>query len=203
MPAPPGLHLVADAAELRAVVARLGAEISAALPGGAVLAAVLKGTTPFLADLCRAVTVPVTLELLMVSPYTPGTGRVRIVHDLDCDVAGADVVLVEDIVDTGLTTAYLLGELRQRAVSSASVCTLVDRTCRRVVPVPVRWRGHEVGDEHLIGYGLDHEERYRNLPALYAAPPEVLRTRSGDVAAALHGGGGEVSVPRLSEERWR
>lgn len=200
---PAGLQLVASAEELAAVVARIGAEISAALPGGAVLAAVLKGTTPFLADLCRAITVPVTLELLMVSPYTPGTGRVRIVKDLDGDVAGTDVVLVEDIVDTGLTTAYLLGELRQRSVASVSVCTLADRSCRRVVPVPVRWRGHEVGDEHLIGYGLDHEERYRNLPALYSAPPHVLVERRADVFAALHGPVDPAVVPRMSGERWR
>lgn len=164
----------------------------------------LKGTTPFLADLCRAVSVPVTLEMLMVTPYAPGTGRVRIVKDLDADVAGADVVLVEDIVDTGLTTAYLLGEIGQRSVASVSVCTLLDRTCRRVVPVPVRWRGHEVGEEHLIGYGLDHEQRFRNLPALYAAPPEVLVDHRAEVVAALHGHEhGAADIPRMTPEQWR
>ncbi len=197
------MALAASAEELATVVARLGAEISSALPGGAVLAAVLKGTTPFLADLCRAITVPVTLEMLMVTPYTPGTGRVRIVKDLDGDVAGVDVVLVEDIVDTGLTTAYLLGTLRQRSVASVSVCALLDRTCRRVVPVPVRWRGREVGDEHLIGYGLDHEERYRNLPALYGAPLQLLTGRRSDVDDALFGRDGSETLPRMSRERWQ
>ncbi len=122
------------AAELRAAVARLGHEVSAAYPDGAVLVAVLKGSVPFLADLVRAITSPVEVDFLAISSYAEGTGRVRIVKDLEADICGRDVVLVEDIVDTGLTVTYIAGELRRRGPRSLAICTLLDKAVRRLVP---------------------------------------------------------------------
>ena len=107
---------------------------------------------------------PCEIDFLGISAYTEGTGRVRIVKDLDHDVHDRDVVLVEDIVDTGLTCTYVLGELRRRGPASVEVCTLFDRRARRIVPVPVRFSGFEAPDELLLGYGLDVAGRYRNLP---------------------------------------
>ncbi|MBW3669674.1 MAG: hypoxanthine phosphoribosyltransferase [Actinobacteria bacterium] len=154
--------------ELRAGVARLGAEIGADYPDGVVLVGVLKGCIPFLADLVRALTVPVEVDFLAISAYAEGTGRVRLVKDLDTDIADRDVVLVEDIVDTGLTLTYLLGELRHRDPRSLQACTLLDRTSQRIVPTPVRYVGFDVDDDYVVGYGLDHGERGRNLDMVVA-----------------------------------
>ena len=161
--------------ELRAAVARLADELSATYPDGFVVAAVLKGSVPFLADLCRALTVDVSVDFLAISSYAAGTGRVRLVKDLDIDINDRDVVLVEDIIDTGLTVTYLLRELEGRRPRSLAVCALLDKTVRRIVPTPVRFRGFEIGDEFVLGYGLDFAERYRNLDAVFAGDVEVLR----------------------------
>jgi hypoxanthine phosphoribosyltransferase len=166
--------VLAGPEELRAVVGRLAAEVSAAHPAGVVLVGLLKGSVVFLADLARAMTVDVTVDFLAVSSYERGTGRVRLVKDLDADVTGKAVVLVEDVVDTGLTLAYLLGEVERRSPASVGVCALADRGDRRIVPVTVDWVGFEVGDEFLVGYGVDHAGRYRNLALLAAADAAAL-----------------------------
>lgn len=166
--------MLAGPAELRAVVGRLGAEVSAAHPDGVVLVGLLKGSVVFLADLARRITVDVTIDFLAVSTYARGSGRVRLVKDLDTDVTDRAVVLVEDVVDTGLTLAYLLAELGRRGAASVEVCTLADRAGRRIVPVPLRWVGFDVGDEFLVGYGIEHHGRYRNLDLLAAADQEAL-----------------------------
>jgi hypoxanthine phosphoribosyltransferase len=140
-----------------------------------VLIAVLKGAVPFLADLARRLAIVPSIDFLAISAYAPDTGRVRIVKDLDEDVFGRDVVLVEDIVDTGLTLTYLLQELRGRGARSVEACTLLDKSVRRIVPTPVRFTGFEVGDEFLLGYGLDFAGRYRNLDRVVAADLDVLR----------------------------
>ena len=119
------------------------------------LVAVLKGSVLFLADLVRQLTVPVEIDFLAISSYAPDTGRVRLVKDLDTDIAGRDVVLVEDMVDTGLTLAYLLAQLRARGPASLEVCTLFDKRARRIVPQPLAYVGFEIGDEFVLGYGLD------------------------------------------------
>jgi hypoxanthine phosphoribosyltransferase len=160
--------------EIAAATARLGAELSAAYPTGMSFVAVLKGSIFFLADLVRNVTVPCEVDFLGISAYTAGTGRVRIVKDLDHDVHDRHVVLVEDIVDTGLTSTYVLGELRRREPASVEVCTLFDRRARRIVPVPVRFAGFEAPDELLLGYGLDVAGRYRNLRFVAAGDREGL-----------------------------
>jgi hypoxanthine phosphoribosyltransferase len=161
--------------ELRAGVTRLGEELSAAYPRGVMLIGVLKGSVPFLADLVRALSIPVEVDFLAISSYAAGTGRVRLVKDLEADICGKDAVLVEDIVDTGLTLTYVLGELRRRDPASVEVCALLDKTARRIVPVPLRFVGFTIADEFALGYGLDFAERYRNVNRVVAGDLDVLR----------------------------
>ena len=175
------LRILIPAEELRAGVARLAAEISATYGDGVVLAAVLKGSVPFLADLVRELTILPEVDFLAISSYAPDTGRVRLLKDLDTDIAGRDVILVEDIVDTGLTLTYLLGELARRQPRSLAACTLLDRAGRRIVPTPLRFVGFPVGDEYVVGYGLDFQERYRQLDLLAAT--DVATLRAGATAA--------------------
>jgi hypoxanthine phosphoribosyltransferase len=161
--------------DLQAGVARLADELSAAYPNGVLLVGVLKGSVPFLSDLVRAMTVAVEVDFLAISAYEEGTGRVRIVKDLEVDICGRDVVLVEDIVDTGLTVSYVLGELRRREPSSVEICALLDKTVRRIVPVPLRFVGFSIDDEFVLGYGLDFFGRYRNLNHIVAGDLNQLR----------------------------
>jgi hypoxanthine phosphoribosyltransferase len=165
-----------SAADIDTAVRRLAAELSAAYDDGVVLVAVLKGSVPFLSDLVRHLTINPEIDFLAISHYAPGTGRVRIVKDLDMDIAGRDVVLVEDIVDTGLTLTYILGELRRREPRSLEVCTLLDKVARRIVPTPIRFTGFPIPDEFVLGYGLDFDEQYRNLDRVVAADLTTLRT---------------------------
>jgi len=167
VPVPPPRVLL-DEAALRQRVADLAGRITADHPDGVVLVGVLKGALVFLADLARAIRdVDVELDFLAISRYAPDSGRVRILQDLALDVAGRDVVLVEDLVDTGLTLAYLLGHVRERRPRRVEVCALLDRAERRIVPLDVRYVGIEVpGDAFLLGYGLHYAERYRNLPVV-------------------------------------
>ena len=150
------------------------------------LVAVLKGSVPFLADMVRALTIVPVIDFMAMSAYAPDTGRVRIVKDLDLDIAGRAVVLVEDIVDTGLTLHYLLAQLGRREPKSLEACALLDRTPRRIIPTPVRYRGFEIGDEFVLGYGLDFAERYRNLDRVVVGDPELLREDPDAYVASLH-----------------
>jgi len=179
-----GYRILITAEELRDGVARLGKELSQAYGDGVVLVAVLKGSVPFLADLVRAMSVSPVIDFMAISSYAPDTGRVRIVKDVDTDLQNRDVVVVEDIVDTGLTLTYLLGELGRRWPRSIAACTLLDKAVRRIVPVPLRFRGFEIGDEFVVGYGLDHAERHRNLGFIVATHPDAL---SGDAPESLDG----------------
>ena len=168
-------RILVPAAELREGVARLGAELSAAYPDGVLLVAVLKGSVLFLADLVRTVTVPVEVDFLAISSYAEGTGRVRIVKDLDTDIGSRHVVVVEDVVDTGLTLTYLLDVLERRGPRSLEVCTLLDRRAQRIVPLAPRFVGFEVANEFVVGYGLDFAERYRNVDVVAVADVAALR----------------------------
>jgi hypoxanthine phosphoribosyltransferase len=150
------------------------------------LVAVLKGSMFFVADLARRVTVPCEVDFLGISSYAAGTGRVRIVKDLDSDAHGRHVVLVEDIVDTGLTCTYVLGELGRRGPASLEVCALFDRRARRIVPVPIRFRGFEAPDDLLLGYGLDVAGRYRNLPFVALGDRRALETDPDAHVGALY-----------------
>ncbi len=164
----------------------MAAEISSDHDDGVVLVAVLKGSVPFLSDMVRRLTIVPVLDFMAISAYAPETGRVRIVKDLDMDISGRAVVLVEDIVDTGLTLSYLLGELGRREPRSLEACALLDRTSRRIIPTPVRYRAFEIGDEFVLGYGLDFAQRYRNLDRVVVGDLAVLRDDPDAYVAALH-----------------
>jgi hypoxanthine phosphoribosyltransferase len=181
-------RVLIDRDELQAGIRRVAAEVSAANADGVLLVAVLKGSVPFLADLVRAMTVLPEIDFLAISAYAPDTGRVRLVKDLEVDVAGRDVVVVEDIVDTGLTLTYLLGELGRRSPRSLSTCALLDKRARRIVPTPVEHVGFVIPDEFVVGYGLDFAGRYRNLDHVVAADVEALRADPGAHVEELYRG---------------
>jgi len=161
--------------ELAAGVARVAAEISATADDGVVLIGLLKGSIPFLADMVRQLTVNPLLDFMALSSYAPDTGRVRIVKDIETDIHGRDVIVVEDIVDTGLTLTWLRRELAGRQPRSIRACALLDKAARRIVPTPIDYRGFEIGDEFVIGYGLDFAQRYRDIDRVLAADLHVLQ----------------------------
>jgi hypoxanthine phosphoribosyltransferase len=166
--------------EIRERVAELGARISADHAGQVVtLVSVLKGSLPFMADLMRAITIPVTIDLMEVSSYgtaTESSGLVRILKDLSSSIDGRDVLIVEDIIDTGLTLNYLIRYLRGKNPRSLGICTLVDKPARRLVEIPIDYCGFTIPDQFVIGYGLDYGEHYRNLPFIGVLKPEVYTT---------------------------
>ncbi len=172
--AAPGLDVILDGAQIDATVERLAGEISERFNDGVILAAVLRGSVPFLADLSRAMTIHSLIDFLAITKYERGTGRVRLLKDLDIDIGGRDVVVIQDIVDTGLTSAFLRAELQRRSPRSLSFCCFVDRSPARVVPVELDHVGVEIPDEFVIGYGLDYRGRYRNLKILAAVDTKVL-----------------------------
>ncbi len=193
-------RVILDREALRDVVARLGREISAAYPsapgGDLVLVGLLRGSVVFLADLVRTLSIDCAVDFLAVSAYARGSGRIRLLKDLDIDIAGRDVVLVEDVVDTGLTLAYLLGELRQREPASLEVCALIDKQSRRIVPVPLRFVGATIDDPFVLGYGLDMAGRYRNLEMIAAAPFDEVRADPDLLIAELYPGHASAMTSR-------
>jgi hypoxanthine phosphoribosyltransferase len=200
-----------DERQLVRRVAELGRQIAADYAGRTpVLVSVLKGAAVFLADLIRAVDLPLAVDFMSVSTYAgepdagdheAGSGVVRILKDLDQDIGGRDVLVVEDIIDTGLTLSYLLTTLRARRPASLEVCALLDRTVRRIPTLEVRYRGFEIPDVFVVGYGLDQDERFRNLPYIVAVDrqatleehPELLLPFG--VGGIRTGDGPDRSVP--------
>jgi hypoxanthine phosphoribosyltransferase len=172
--------------EIQGAVGRLAAELSATYDDGVVLLAVLKGSVIFLADLVRHMTIHPIVDFLAVSSYGEGSPRVRIVKDLDDDIAGHDVVLVEDVIDTGLSLSWLLEELGRRGPRSLEVCAFLDKPARRIVPVPVRWVGLTVEEPYVCGYGLDVAERYRNLDLVAVADRNELAADPDAYVEALY-----------------
>ena len=159
-------------------VRRLGREIAHDHPEGVVVVGVLKGALIFLADLVRAIPdVNVTVDFISISRFAPDSGRVKILQDLVTDISGRDVVLVEDIVDTGLTLAYLVGQLQARNPRRLSTCAMLDRPLRRIVPQVLDYQGFELGTEYVLGYGLHVRDLYRNLPCVVAGDRDTLVTR--------------------------
>jgi hypoxanthine phosphoribosyltransferase len=162
--------------DLKRKVRELGAQISEDYRGrDLVLICVLKGAVFFLADLMRHIEVPCEVDFMAVSSYgsaTDSSGVVRILKDLDRPIAGRDVLIVEDIVDSGLTLQYLMRNLGARDPASLEVCALLTKPERRKVELPTRYVGFEIPDRFAIGYGLDHAERFRNLPYVAALTPE-------------------------------
>ncbi|MGZ8765759.1 MAG: phosphoribosyltransferase [Acidimicrobiia bacterium] len=179
---------ILDRRAIADTVSRLGTEIAEDHPDGVVLVGVLKGALIFLADLARATPdVAVSLDFISISRYAPDSGRVRITQDLEQDVTGLDVVIVEDLVDTGLTLAYLLRLLEERGARRVRICALLDRPARRIVPLDVHYRGVEIPDVYVLGYGLHHADLYRNLPEVYEADRAVVREDPEAYVAELYG----------------
>jgi hypoxanthine phosphoribosyltransferase len=154
--------------DLQRRIAELGAEVSADYEGrDLLLVGVLKGAVFFLADLMRHLRVPCEIDFMAISSYgasTDSSGVVRILKDLDINIEGRHVLVVEDIIDSGLTLSYLVRNLEARAPASLEVCALLTKPERREIDVPVRYTGFEIPNRFVIGYGLDFAERYRNLP---------------------------------------
>ena len=168
--------------QLRAKVRELGALISADYADRAVtLVSVLKGSLPFMADLMRAIEIPVQIDLMEVSSYggasTESSGLVRILKDLSSPIAGKDVLIVEDIIDTGLTLNYLLRYLRGKSPASLRICALLDKPARRLVEIPIDYTGFTIPDEFVVGYGLDFGEYYRNLPFIGVLRRELYEVK--------------------------
>jgi hypoxanthine phosphoribosyltransferase len=161
-------EILIDEETLAARVAELGAEVSADYQGrDLLLIGVLKGAVFFMADLMRHLTVPCEVDFMAISSYgdaTDSSGIVRILKDLDISIEGRDVLVVEDIIDSGLTLSYLVRNLESREPASLEVCALLTKPSRREIDVPVRYVGFEIPNKFVVGYGLDFGERYRNLP---------------------------------------
>ncbi len=158
-------------------VAALGEEISRDYRGKhLVVIGILKGAIIFLSDLIRQINIPLYLDFMAVSSYgssTASSGVVRILKDLDKSVENKDVLIVEDIIDSGLTLKYLVENLESRRPNSVRVCTLLDKPARRKTQVEVRYNGFVIPDEFAVGYGLDYNDKYRNLPGIYVLKKEI------------------------------
>ena len=165
-------EVVVEAEELQRRVAELGRQVSTDYEGRDLfMMGVLKGAVFFLADLMREVRVPCELDFMAVSSYgslTDSSGVVRILKDLDSSIEGKDVLIVEDIVDSGLTLNYLLRNLRGRNPRSLEVCALLVKPARRKIELPIRYVGFEIPNQYVVGYGLDLDQRHRNLPYVAA-----------------------------------
>lgn len=163
--------------QLQARVAELADQINRDYAGKApVLVSVLRGSFVFMADLVRRITLPCTVDFMAVSSYGSGTtssGQVKIVKDLSEQIEGKDVLVVEDILDSGNTLSYLLKLLEARHPTSIRLCTLLDKPERRTKPVAVQYCGFTIPDEFVVGYGLDYDEKYRNLPYIGILKPRV------------------------------
>jgi hypoxanthine phosphoribosyltransferase len=167
-------RVLIDQETLQSRIAELGDTISTDYEGkDLVLICILKGGVPFLADLMRNITVPHEIEFIAISSYGVGrresSGAVRLIMDLKSDIASRDVLIVEDIVDSGQTIDYLLRQFRARNPASLRVCTLLNKPNRRVVDVPLDYIGFDIPDEFVLGYGLDLDEKHRNLPFVAVA----------------------------------
>lgn len=171
-------HILVSEEELQAKVAELGAQISADYEGkDLLLVSILKGAVVFMADLMRAVSIPCGIDFMVVSSYgganTSSTGLVKIIKDLDQDLSGKDVLIVEDILDTGITLSHLMPMLQMRKPNSLHLCTILSKPSRRKADIEPDYCGFEVPDEFVVGYGLDYDEKYRNLPYVGVLKPEI------------------------------
>ncbi len=163
--------------QIQARVAELGGQLDADYTGREpVLISVLKGSIVFLADLVRSMELPLSIDIMEVSSYgaaTETSGQVRILKDLSNPIEGRHVIVVEDIIDTGLTLNYLLRYLREKGPASLRICCLLDKPARRLTEIPIDYVGFTIPDRFVVGYGLDYGERYRNLPYVGVLRPSV------------------------------
>lgn len=171
-------HVLVSEQQLKDKVAELGAAISRDYAGrDLLLVSILKGSVVFMADLMRAITIPCGIDFMVVSSYggsnTTTTGLVKIIKDLDQDLSGKDVLIVEDILDTGITLSHLVPMLEMRRPNSVRLCTILSKPSRRKADIEPDYLGFEVPDEFVVGYGLDYDEKYRNLPYVGVLKPDV------------------------------
>jgi hypoxanthine phosphoribosyltransferase len=172
-------HVMIDEEALRAKVVEVGARISADyrdVPGRVLLVGVLKGALTFIVDLSRVIDLPVEIDFMAISSYgaaTQSSGVVRILKDLELPIEDRHVLVVEDIIDSGLTLTYILENLRNRNPASLKICSLLNKPSRRKVDVPVDYAGFDIPDEFVVGYGLDFGQIYRNLPFVGVLKPEM------------------------------
>jgi hypoxanthine phosphoribosyltransferase len=160
------MRVLVPADKIQARIREMGAQIGKDYPQGVLLVAILKGACFFLADLARAISGPVRVDFIGISSYGKGkssSGEVKLTKDLDTVIEGMDVLVVEDIVDTGITLSYLANVLEQRRPRSLRIAALLDKPSRRLRPVDVAYTGFQIPDEFVVGYGLDYAEEYRNL----------------------------------------
>ncbi|HIX16723.1 MAG TPA: hypoxanthine phosphoribosyltransferase [Candidatus Gemmiger faecavium] len=171
-------HILVSQQQLQDKISELGAQISRDYDGHELLlVSILKGSVVFMADLMRAITIPCAIDFMVVSSYggsnTTTTGLVKIVKDLDQDLSGKDVLIVEDILDTGVTLSHLMPMLQMRNPRSVKICSILSKPSRRKADIEPDYMGFEVPDEFVVGYGLDYDEKYRNLPYVGVLKPEV------------------------------
>ena len=171
-------EVLIDRETLQRRISELGEEISADYAGrDLLLVGVLKGAVFFMADLMRGLTIPCEIDFMAISSYgdsTDSSGVVRILKDLDINIEGRDVLVVEDIIDSGLTLSYLMRNLEAREPATLEICALLTKPERREIEVPVRYVGFEIPNRFVIGYGLDWAERYRNLPYVGILDPDLI-----------------------------
>jgi hypoxanthine phosphoribosyltransferase len=164
--------------QIQARILELGAQITQeyTAQGDLLLVGVLKGCVMFMVDLARAIPIPLALDFIATSSYghsTESSGVVRLLKDLDTDIAGRHVLIVEDIIDSGLTLEYLRGQLLRRNPASLRICALLNKPERRITTVPVDYQGFDIPNEFVVGYGLDYADRYRNLPYIGVLKQEI------------------------------
>ncbi len=164
--------------ELKEKICKIGTNISRDYKGlNPVFITVLRGSIIFVCDLIREVNIPISLDFLSVSSYSgqSHTGVVRIIKDLDENIENKNVILIEDIIDTGLTLNYIVNMLQERKPASIKVCALLDKKVRRIIEVPIDYKGFEIPDEFVVGYGMDYNQKYRNLPFVGILNEEILK----------------------------
>ena len=168
------LEILFDEQQIRARVADLAREITKEYAGRRlVLVSILRGSVFFATDLARQIELPLSMDFLSISSYGEDSeGVVRITKDLEENIAGKDVLVIEDIVDTGFTLKYLLRTLASRNPKSLEVCALLDRRARRIIEIELKYIGFEIPDKFVVGYGLDYRQRYRNLPYIGVLKPD-------------------------------
>jgi len=166
-----------SAAEIQGRVRELGKQVSDDYRGKElVLVGILRASFVFMADLVRAIDIPLSLDFMAISSYEAeegSSGAVKILKDLDEPITDKHILIVEDIIDTGLTLGYLIRHLQARNPASVKICTLLDRTIRRIVPLPITYKGFEIPDIFVVGYGMDYQQLYRNLPSLHLCEVKI------------------------------
>jgi hypoxanthine phosphoribosyltransferase len=171
-------RVILSEADIQGRVTELAAQIGQDYAGrNPLLIGVLRGVVFFMSDLLRAITIPVRLDFIAISRYDPqgkGKGPVRLVKDLEETIEGQHLIFVEDVIDTGLTLSYLLRLLRARGPASIEVCTIFNKPAHRLTNIPLKYKGFDLPDRFVVGYGLDYREAYRHLPYIAELRPEVL-----------------------------